>query len=1834
MNILNTPEYKLRAYPKIHDGSKTYTIGAQYINNEDCTLADDSLMIVICPAFSSQGYTDSYLPNSTIDGCAILPVDLVASALYIGQAETGLNIQCWRVISQEATIDIVNKSYGTWESIRIDTRKFTHGLYLRNNDRIQKTGFSAAFLTPDYTTMPWHQDPSYSTGTFNELKDVFFRLNLNHTHWPWKCVCCTDLIDNDDIDYSSSSDLTDQDMALFYNVWGETDNRPDDEPIEDIDMPEEQPYDPEPEGGPEAGEGDNGTDPGPDTGVIPTYPIIPPVYPGSKPGDIPYKTTLPGKKPDSTESTEDPTEITDWESPYLPNGETNPVVWNPKPVDPAAVPITNTGTYDMTTLQTPEGYKFEAPLTVKTTDGYRKHEEFRYTWEHLNAKRRNKPGVPELIKDDELAFQAQKWVDYIIDNNVPQEQWISHQIPGYPGGGDPLTRFQNALGETQLGEMVSTKQTNFALDAFAAEGPGDGITINHYDIMFDPKYSHVGIAERWDPKTQKHVSITLLGTHAFEKPDHPIIPETIDVAATARNIEYRDLQLWCYVPETVYTPAINLPVDWYTYPRKESKALEQVFRYDRTPRIIADTLAGPDKIKQPNNRISTVNHKNKPPEYEQDAYDAKFPPGPNLPWSGIKRPEVHAIPGQCGKITENWPEPTGWTWNYKDDGPTLVDTFHQDDQLTRMHRLEANRNATLLMDYRYNNLVKKPTTNVWPDKASLTRNADEELYEHWVRYIYSFAVNYDVASMIDPTGNIYGSTFEFLLYEYYVYHRQSRYINLQGGKSIPSEELSFAANNGHNWNGVDAYCTKGIPFPYPADNDEGIKQQYELIKQMDPFIPSQPTRVWDETNIDQYNYNGNYPITKPIMLTPPKYVLEASGFIPVDETWEYAKHNSSAYGMSPLSMFLEGIEKYYKNNTTREWSWPTNFNLQVTTPTILNIATQVTTFTDNNTLPPEFRSKQSWSKYLNLMYYKYQTSIPFKPTIHYNSAHYPIFQTPQHLKQQPWPGSMDMNQIITFYNNQNTQEWNDYYNIPTIPGITGLSCFVINQYYPKHTKFTDPFHPELNLLGVIVANYNGYIDRMQKLMHFRIAAIINQNKIQNDVPIPPLTITTGGPVTQIQYTSDLRSGNIGGSEAINFSTNLSKQQGSPTQDPDGITWLPPERWPAATWDGIPRDVLTMTNAEIMAYAFPNANTMRGLREHFYNINPFQDIANPTIREIDNWNLETIRHFRKLFGILTPIWNDYRLYLRAQWGAERKYTTYWDAAYPNGISGPNPAEHAGADFIPSIEHQQPYLQGSTPVSLMQGAEGIFSANTNISWAIKMTRVIAQVVGAEGRTGHGGPFFGRTYVGMNWAVDETNNPGFTEVRLKWSGDLVEPTEQQLPFYTPPPLPSNPINIQQNVTSTCKYVDDPHFKPEIPSHLNNIITAPLTIGGQSAYWLLHYMKQMQQYGFFKNLNLTYNVNLPNGNINALNLYIDCYNFAYKDVPGRNSYDFFIQTLPRSIMYKQWVGSEIPLPYSDTVYIQSNIIDPRNNLFMTRWQWFGFMHWRWMVLNNIGPSETTYDGYNSITPVIASSLHVIPYGSLYSSTPFQFEFDINPISLKPILNSSNAVQWLRNDGNPPKMWSNDPNYPINFLMFMWFRKDLQFVPNWTNTTTEAQFNGGFYHTLTITSALRIGMPKHAGKPNPYWNGNIICTPYTPTQKPPGRFPAAVPIIRLAPAREDTVGIDVDGQININPETSVVFDDYEKPLYVNPLEKNLCTLESNIYYWKDTILIRLKRGQGSILPELKIKYITNREYTIKPGTRYAKYQTWNDSTTANTEHNNKFELHTTPNLLSATKYI
>ena len=218
------------------------------------------------------------------------------------------------------------------------------------------------------------------------------------------------------------------------------------------------------------------------------------------------------------------------------------------------------------------------------------------------------------------------------------------------------------------------------------------------------------------------------------------------------------------------------------------------------------------------------------------------------------------------------------------------------------------------------------------------------------------------------------------------------------------------------------------------------------------------------------------------------------------------------------------------------------------------------------------------------------------------------------------------------------------------------------------------------------------------------------------------------------------------------------------------SWLPGNGldWKKKEWDGIPLDYEGKTPQQICQWMY-SGYAMKGLKQWYDEVKPFANEAQPTMKEVDAWNVNVIRHFRRLLGIDTEVVAHEDLFMKC-WFSDRRYsgldrnvppdmndTAYGPCVWWNGggwTQGSN--AHCGALYKPSginwnvmytVNNGYPAPPTAGP-DWSEATEGIATVNTNLPWALKLSAALSQFVCNEGLGGHAGPFTSRTQVGMSF------------------------------------------------------------------------------------------------------------------------------------------------------------------------------------------------------------------------------------------------------------------------------------------------------------------------------------------------------------------------------------------------------------------------------------------------------------------------------------------------------
>jgi hypothetical protein len=269
-----------------------------------------------------------------------------------------------------------------------------------------------------------------------------------------------------------------------------------------------------------------------------------------------------------------------------------------------------------------------------------------------------------------------------------------------------------------------------------------------------------------------------------------------------------------------------------------------------------------------------------------------------------------------------------------------------------------------------------------------------------------------------------------------------------------------------------------------------------------------------------------------------------------------------------------------------------------------------------------------------------------------------------------------------------------------------------------------------------------------------------------------------------QFTPDFTMG-VGGALAIQSMTeHLLLEPGYTAHDPNSGINPTQALMNAGVWDGT--TIYNHTQTSVIGYVgliFPSSRVMRGLREYFYNVNPFADNVAPTVTEIEDWQIHIIRHFRHLQGVTVPIEKDKNLFLKAQWSLERWLTQAWDHDYPGdgstqgGEYGPcvngdgTPATNflCGKTFVPNAGHQTMYHSGSeitVNVTEVDNASLYVSIAyaTRSAWWWKLAGFLRNLMYQGVLSPTIQPWLTKTKVGIAWHYDPDTETAW--LRMKWS------------------------------------------------------------------------------------------------------------------------------------------------------------------------------------------------------------------------------------------------------------------------------------------------------------------------------------------------------------------------------------------------------------------------------------------------------------------------------------
>lgn len=294
--------------------------------------------------------------------------------------------------------------------------------------------------------------------------------------------------------------------------------------------------------------------------------------------------------------------------------------------------------------------------------------------------------------------------------------------------------------------------------------------------------------------------------------------------------------------------------------------------------------------------------------------------------------------------------------------------------------------------------------------------------------------------------------------------------------------------------------------------------------------------------------------------------------------------------------------------------------------------------------------------------------------------------------------------------------------------------------------------------------------------------VVAEEELMMLPPVPPPP-----PPTLYQFTSNYNPTGMFGSSCVDALTGQTDGTHRPGNTSTYWNALGYD-WSLSNWDGVTTIDPCLPKEQIVSFVWPgsssgNIKPMRGLEQLFNSLNPFADNSSPTVAEIDYWNTEVLKLFRRLLGLselLFPVENWRENFLHAQISAERKHTEIWDERYPADPLQPywgpctiDPVQiadpHCGYGFWPTNPSDLvPYYNtvGETPVVNTGHAEGVFSANALEPWCTKFSTVIGGTLMLEGISGHIRAMYRRTHIGYSWKCPVD---GVTELRVSYGGNM---------------------------------------------------------------------------------------------------------------------------------------------------------------------------------------------------------------------------------------------------------------------------------------------------------------------------------------------------------------------------------------------------------------------------------------------------------------------------------
>jgi uncharacterized protein YkwD len=801
----------------------------------------------------------------------------------------------------------------------------------------------------------------------------------------------------------------------------------------------EEPEDPDDK--PTDGDGSNsGSGGNPPTGTEPEYiPVFPPrpndqVY-SKEPEDKPPK--LPDIPPD-----DDPTQT----EPPLDSIVTNPnslhsqlededievtqyddvgTIENPDPNviepdthNPNGHPLDNDGNEDLTGCTTKPNQKpLQRPEPVYHTDPLGDLiAAMQPEVDRINQWRREQdPPAPDLEVDWRLVEQGDHQTDWIIENmwDANGVQQITPSITG--GQWHPIETkdgrvYRNADGEESRlfndRARNNSKIPDGAVELYSSGNMTQGVDFwtdtehadTHGRFLKDPNYTRIGftwkslqgvpgfaggISYAWLSKGRDYIPDRTWDTN--RQPELQIGPTAVNIKKYKLNSPYL-----CGDPAEEYRDEnMKLPEKWYEFSVDDMAAMDEYLRnYQPSIEMYDGYMTPPD------------------PSYTDAPHLSKngslWPNPRNIPVPSLST-AYHYDNYTCSKYVRfhDSDKPTSeTTWDYGDSPPQEYDDPIETDE-ERKKRYAQEQQFLSIYDSKYGMLKKAPTLPVWVDikkwqTLNLLERGGEDLqidtssYKDFGIMIYELAFTLDLRDIKDPFGSSFERPQDFILFNYYLFHRQQTPVEAvprdQNGEAIrsqiPGHKLNFQPNTGKNWSTVQDFADPEavFPFPYGILDDRDPLEQWERMYQthQNRNALTVETPDFDKDQFSNYIFNNDFPKVVGLPRKPPDDFFTFYPFHPYEYLREYAFANHSKWEISPLAYTLELFERYHEL-TDRKFIFPDDFpSINGSDHLPVNIDSYIDTYMETHMLDPLYESVRSMKLYIGLAYYKVLTLTPFR----------------------------------------------------------------------------------------------------------------------------------------------------------------------------------------------------------------------------------------------------------------------------------------------------------------------------------------------------------------------------------------------------------------------------------------------------------------------------------------------------------------------------------------------------------------------------------------------------------------------------------------------------------------------------------------------------------------------------------------------------------------------------------------------------------------------------------------------------------------------------------------